>query len=91
MAGDHGQIGALSDQHAAIAMIGAFNGSRRRFAIGLNTGLTEAQLRGLVQVLRHEVGSQQAGNAGRILDGSSATAEMEIPCQFPARPSVRRC
>jgi quercetin dioxygenase-like cupin family protein len=26
------------------------------------------QLRGLIQVLRNEVGSQQAGNAGRILD-----------------------
>jgi 4-carboxymuconolactone decarboxylase len=57
---------------ATIAALATLKGTasqlRSHFAIGLNTGLTEAQLRGLVQVLRHEVGSQPAADAGRILD-----------------------
>jgi alkylhydroperoxidase/carboxymuconolactone decarboxylase family protein YurZ len=61
-----------SREVATIAGLATLKGTesqlRSHFAIGLNTGLTEAQLRGLVQVLRYEVGSQQAANAGRILD-----------------------
>lgn len=52
---------ALSDQHAAIGAIGAFT------AAG-NAGLTEAQLRGLVRMLRSEVGPEQGDAALRILE-----------------------
>jgi 4-carboxymuconolactone decarboxylase len=61
-----------SREVATIAALATMKGTesqlRSHFTIGLNTGLTEAQLRGLVQVLRHEVGSQQAADAARILD-----------------------
>jgi 4-carboxymuconolactone decarboxylase len=61
-----------SREVATIAALATLKGTdsqlRSHLAIGLNTGLSEAQLRGLVQVLRNEVGSRQAGNAGRILD-----------------------
>lgn len=61
-----------SREVATIAALATLKGTesqlRSHFTIGLNTGLTEAQLRGLVQVLRNEVGSQQADNASRILD-----------------------
>ena len=61
-----------SREVATIAGLATLKGTesqlRSHFAIGLNTGLTEGQLRGLVQVLRNEVGSRQADNAGRILD-----------------------
>src|SRR3954468_12786848 len=61
-----------SREVATIATLATLKGTesqlRSHFTIGLNTGLTEAQLRGLVQVLRNEVGSQQADNASRILD-----------------------
>jgi 4-carboxymuconolactone decarboxylase len=61
-----------SREVATIAALATLKGTdaqlRSHFTIGLNTRLTEAQLRGLVQALRHEVGSQQAANAGRILD-----------------------
>jgi 4-carboxymuconolactone decarboxylase len=61
-----------SREVATIAALATLTGTesqlRSHFGIGLNTGLTEGQLRGLVQVLRNEVGSRQADNAGRILD-----------------------
>ena len=61
-----------SREVATIAALATLKGTeaqlRSHFTIGLNTGLTEAQLRGLVQVLRNEVGSRQADDAGRILD-----------------------
>jgi 4-carboxymuconolactone decarboxylase len=38
------------------------------FRASLNIGLTETQLRGVVSVLRKNVGSRQADHAGRILD-----------------------
>jgi 4-carboxymuconolactone decarboxylase len=61
-----------SREVATIAALATLKGTdaqlRSHFTIGLNAGLTDAQLRGLGQVLRHEVGSQQAANAGRILD-----------------------
>ena len=61
-----------SREVATIAALATLKGTesqlRSHFTIGLNTGLTEAQLRGLVQVLANEVGSQQATAAGRILD-----------------------
>jgi 4-carboxymuconolactone decarboxylase len=61
-----------SREVATVAALATLKGTesqlRSHFTIGLNTGLTEAQLRGLIQVLRHEVGSAQALTAGRILD-----------------------
>ncbi|WP_433794833.1 (R)-mandelonitrile lyase [Actinoplanes sp. CA-252034] len=61
-----------SREVATIAALATLKGTesqlRSHFAIGLNTGLTEGQLRGLVQVLGNEVGTRQADNAGRILD-----------------------
>ena len=61
-----------SREVATIAALATLKGTesqlRSHFAIGLNTGLSEAQLRGLVQVLRNETGAQQAAAAGRILD-----------------------
>lgn len=61
-----------SREVATIAALATLKGTesqlRSHFGIGLNTGLTEVQLRGLAQVLRKEVGSRQADNASRILD-----------------------
>lgn len=61
-----------SREVATIAALATLKGTesqlRSHLAIGLNTGLSEEQLRGLIQVLRHEVGAQQAADADRILD-----------------------
>jgi quercetin dioxygenase-like cupin family protein len=61
-----------SREVATIAALATLKGTesqlRSHFAIGLNTGLTEGQLRGLVQVLGNEVGTRQADNASRIFD-----------------------
>ncbi len=61
-----------SREVATIAALATLKGTesqlRSHFAIGLNTGLTEGQLLGLVQVLGNEVGTRQADNASRILD-----------------------
>ncbi|WP_250032475.1 (R)-mandelonitrile lyase [Paractinoplanes maris] len=61
-----------SREIATIAALATLAGTesqlRSHFTIGLHTGLSEAQLRGLIQVLSHEVGSRQAADAGRILD-----------------------
>jgi 4-carboxymuconolactone decarboxylase len=61
-----------SREVATIAALAALTGTQPQlqshFNIGLNTGLTEAQLRGLVQVLRAEVGQQQGDAAEKILD-----------------------
>ena len=37
------------------------------FNVGLNTGLTEAQLRSLISVLEAKVGKKEADNANEIL------------------------
>lgn len=39
------------------------------YGIGMNNGLTEAQLRGLIEVIRTKVGKQEADNATKVLDG----------------------
>jgi 4-carboxymuconolactone decarboxylase len=61
-----------SREVATIAALATLKGTksqlRSHFGIGLNTGLSEAQLRGLVDLLEDEVGSRQAAEAGRILD-----------------------
>ena len=61
-----------SREVATIAALATLTGTRSQlrshFTIGLNTALTEAQLRGLVQVLRTEVGQQQGDAAEQILD-----------------------
>jgi 4-carboxymuconolactone decarboxylase len=61
-----------SREVATIAALATLTGTqsqlRSHLRIGLNAGLTEAQLRGLVQVLRTEVGPQQGDAAGHILD-----------------------
>ncbi|MEU4216440.1 carboxymuconolactone decarboxylase family protein [Actinoplanes sp. NPDC026623] len=61
-----------SREVATVAALATLKGTesqlRSHLTIGLNAGLSEAELRGLIQVLRHEVGSQQAADAGRILD-----------------------
>lgn len=54
---------------AALATLGGTESQlRSHFTIGLNAGLTEAQLRGLVQVIRTEVGREQGDAAAKILD-----------------------
>jgi hypothetical protein len=60
VAGDHGKAGALSEQHAAIAMIGAFTGSsdlpRLTTALGkgLDAGMGGDQVKEvLVQMYAH--------------------------------------
>jgi alkylhydroperoxidase/carboxymuconolactone decarboxylase family protein YurZ len=61
-----------SREVATVAALATLKGTesqlRSHFTVGLNAGLSEAELRGLIQVLRHEVGSQQAADGGRILD-----------------------
>jgi len=39
------------------------------FNVGLNTGLTEAQLKNLISVLRAKVGKDESSRAARLLDG----------------------
>ncbi|WP_084298030.1 (R)-mandelonitrile lyase [Actinoplanes friuliensis] len=68
---------------AALATLtGTESQLRSHFAIGLNTGLSEAQLRGLLQVL-----GQEAGNAARILDEVLQDGQKEMPCPPYAQPS----
>ncbi|MBU2668030.1 carboxymuconolactone decarboxylase family protein [Actinoplanes bogorensis] len=61
-----------SREIATISALAALTGTgsqlRSHFAIGLNTGLTEDQLRGLVRVLRAELGQEPGDAAERILD-----------------------
>ncbi len=61
-----------SREIATIAALATLTGTesqlRSHVGIGLNTGLTEAQLRGLVQVIRTEVGQPQGDAAATILD-----------------------
>jgi 4-carboxymuconolactone decarboxylase len=54
---------------AALANMTGLNAQlESHFRAGLNTGLTASELRGLVSVLRTEVGKKQAQNAARVLD-----------------------
>jgi 4-carboxymuconolactone decarboxylase len=55
-------IAALANLDGVTSQLGA------HFNIGLNTGLTEANMRGLVELLRAQVGQAQADKAGTILD-----------------------
>ncbi|MCY1136494.1 carboxymuconolactone decarboxylase family protein [Actinoplanes sp. Pm04-4] len=61
-----------SREIATISALATLTGTGSQLAshlnIGLNTGLTEADLRELVEVLRTEVGPNQADTAGRTLD-----------------------
>ena len=61
-----------SREIATISALATLTGTESQLAshfnIGLNAGLTEAQLRGLVQVLHTEVGRQQGDAAERTLD-----------------------
>ena len=61
-----------SREIATVAALATLDGVgsqlQSHFGIALNTGLTEAQLRGLVQVIRTEVGQQQGDAAATILD-----------------------
>ena len=38
------------------------------FSVGLNTGLTEAQLKSLIEVLKAKVGRKEADNTNEIFD-----------------------
>jgi len=64
----------LDFQSREIATISALAGMdgvnpqlQAHFNVGLNTGLTEAQLKDLISVLRARVGKKEADNAGEIL------------------------
>jgi 4-carboxymuconolactone decarboxylase len=61
-----------SREIATIAALASLNGVNSQlqahFAIGFNTGLTEADMMGLVAVLRSEVGQQEADNANDVLN-----------------------
>jgi alkylhydroperoxidase/carboxymuconolactone decarboxylase family protein YurZ len=52
---------------ALASMNGVNNQLRSHFNVGLNVGLTEAQLRNLVTVLETRVGKQEADNAADVL------------------------
>ena len=53
---------------AALSSMNGVNGQlRSHFNVGLNVGLTEAQLRSLVTVLEGRVGKQEADNAQEVL------------------------
>jgi 4-carboxymuconolactone decarboxylase len=54
---------------AALATLAGVNSQlQAHFAIGFNTGLTEADMKGLVAVLRSEVGQREADNASDVLN-----------------------
>jgi alkylhydroperoxidase/carboxymuconolactone decarboxylase family protein YurZ len=54
---------------AALANLVGVNAQlESHFTIGFNTGLTEANMNGLVDVLRFAVGQPQADNAGDVLN-----------------------
>jgi alkylhydroperoxidase/carboxymuconolactone decarboxylase family protein YurZ len=60
-----------SREIATIAALASMNGVnnqlRSHFNVGLNVGLTEAQLRSLITVLEARVGKQEADNAQEVL------------------------
>jgi len=60
-----------SRELATIAALAGMDGVnpqlQAHFNVGLNTGLTEAQLKSLISVLRAKVGKQEADNASEIL------------------------
>lgn len=60
-----------SREIATIAALASMNGVnnqlRSHFNVGLNVGLTEAQLKGLITVLEGRVGKQEADNAQDVL------------------------
>ncbi|MFL0497901.1 (R)-mandelonitrile lyase [Priestia megaterium] len=54
---------------AALANMEGVNSQlQAHFNIGFNTGLTEAQMSGLISVLESEVGKKEAKNADKVLD-----------------------
>jgi 4-carboxymuconolactone decarboxylase len=61
-----------SREIATIAALANLNGVNSQleahFTIGFNTGLTEANMKGLVAVLRSEVGQKEADNASDVLN-----------------------
>ena len=61
-----------SREIATIAALATMDGVNSQlaahFAIGFNTGLTEANMKGLIAVLRSEVGPKQADNASAVLN-----------------------
>jgi alkylhydroperoxidase/carboxymuconolactone decarboxylase family protein YurZ len=56
----------LATISALASMDGVSPQLQAHFNVGLNTGLTEAQLKSLVSVLRARVGKKEADNAGEI-------------------------
>lgn len=61
-----------SREIATIAAVASMDGVnpqlQAHFNVGLNTGLTEAQLKSLISVLRAKVGKNESARAARLLD-----------------------
>jgi len=85
-----------SRELATIAALASIEGVdpqlQAHFKVGLNTGLTEAQLRGLISVLEARVGRKQAVNANeqltQVLSGRQAPQKITI-AQSGSRPAIQ--
>ncbi|MGM7719818.1 (R)-mandelonitrile lyase [Metabacillus sp. Hm71] len=61
---------------AALANMEGVNSQlQAHFSIGSNVGLTEHQMRGIISVLKAEVGNKEANNAAGVLDNFISTKE----------------
>jgi 4-carboxymuconolactone decarboxylase len=72
----------LATISALASMEGVNPQLQSHFNVGLNTGLTEAQLRGLITVLEANVGKKQAANAnealGKVLSNGQAEQRITV-------------
>lgn len=72
----------LATISALASMEGVNPQLQSHFSVGLNTGLTEAQLRGLISVLEANVGKKEAANAnetlGKVLSNRQAEREITL-------------
>lgn len=75
---------------ALASMVGVNPQLQSHFNVGLNTGLSEAQLRNLITVLGARVGKKEAANANELLEKvlSTRSAEQKITITRRASQSV---